>query len=109
MSKPKKEKKEMRAYYMPWNGEKKEIFPDKGKEVFSLEQLQTLVEGRIEIVDLQDEEGNGPELIINEEGKLEGLPVNIEATMLYEKKYGRSNSDIIVGNVVLVENYNWEK
>lgn len=60
---------------------------------FSLEELQAIVGGRIEICEtvFTDEI-----LVINEEGKLLDLPINRRATGLY--KYGKI--DPIVGDVL---------
>lgn len=60
---------------------------------FTLEELQAIVDGRIEICEtvFTDEI-----LVINEEGKLLGLPINWHATGLY--KYGKI--DPIVGDVL---------
>jgi hypothetical protein len=61
----------------------------------SLKELQKAVGGYIEMVHTWDNRW----LIVNEEGKLMGLPVNEEATRLYE--YG--DHDVIVGDVVVAE------
>lgn len=60
-----------------------------------LEQLQALVGGWLEGVDLGD-----AFMYVNEEGKIDGLPVNASATLLFHAVHGPH--DIIVGNVVLV-------
>ena len=70
-----------------------DIQPEDGKYL-SLEQLQKAVGGYIEIVNVDDDKI----LIINEEGKLEDLPVNTMATSLYQQVHGPI--DVIVGNVV---------
>ena len=68
-----------------------------------LETLQGLVEGPIETVPtgLADgwslEEGVGLTLIVNEEGKLRGLPINDSATDM-----AAVLGDTIVGNAVLM-------
>ncbi len=62
------------------------------KDNLTLKQLQALVGGYIEIVRLPENIG---ELIINENGKIEKLPVNPIASMLY-----RQSADPIVGTVV---------
>ncbi len=56
------------------NGEVTEVSP-KGK-FFSLEELHGFVGGYIEYVRLP----NGCVLVVNEEGLLEDLPINIKAT-----------------------------
>lgn len=64
-----------------------------------LEYLQSCVGGYIEAVGLEFE-GQGATMYLNEEGKLNGLPVNAVATVLAAGQIHRS--DLIVGNVVLV-------
>lgn len=56
--------------------------------------LQDAVGGYIEAVDLSD----NLTMWVNEEGKLNGLPINPMATMLWEKHFGFT--DVIVGNVI---------
>lgn len=72
----------------------------------SLEEMQGFVGGRIELVYLS----NGDHLVINEEGLLDGLPINQKATDTWWNDLGldRSGIDIqrvppLVGNVILVE------
>ena len=72
----------------------------------SLEDMQTFVGGRIELILLS----NGDHLVINEEGLLEGLPINQTATNTWWNDLGldRSGIDIqrvppLVGDVILVE------
>ena len=52
----------------------------------SLEELQKLVEGYIEVHKLR----NGDDLVINEEGMLQNLPINQEATTLLKSNGGAS-------------------
>ena len=72
----------------------------------SLEEMQAFVGGRIELVYLS----NGDHLVINEEGLLDGLPINQKATNIWWNDLGldRSGMDIqrvppLVGDVILVE------
>ncbi len=60
-----------------------------------LATLQAKVGGWVQMVDLND----NLTLWCNEEGKLEGLPLNRYATELWESVYGKT--DIIVGDIVL--------
>ena len=60
----------------------------------SLEEAQKFVGGWVETVPFPD----GSLLIINEEGKLENLPLNPLATALWHKHYGPT--DQIVGNAI---------
>jgi hypothetical protein len=60
--------------------------------------LNTSVGGWIEMVRLE-RELEGVILWVNEEGKIDGLPYNDLATLVWEMSYGQT--DIIVGNAVL--------
>lgn len=76
------------------NGEVIEVSPKNNRD-FTLEELQSFVEGNIEIINLTTEKI----LIVNEEGKINKLPFNELATELWKKYYGRT--DYIVGNALL--------
>lgn len=58
------------------DGTSREVRPNDGAEKFGLEQLQALVGGYIEVIYAAD----GAEVIVNEEGKLDGLEPNPTAT-----------------------------
>lgn len=62
---------------------------------FSLSEAQALVGGLIEVFPL----GDGRIMVANEEGKLEHLPVNVEATIIFRRVYGPG--DTIVGDVFI--------
>ena len=64
---------------------------------WTLEELQALVGGWIQIISLAD----GRELVIHEEGKLLGLPVNAAATKLF--LVNRAWYDEIWGDALLCE------
>lgn len=64
---------------------------------FELEELQEIVKGYIEIIDLD----HGKIMVINDEGKLLELPVNKEATKMYRSFY--NTYDFIVGDVLVCE------
>jgi hypothetical protein len=74
------------------------VTPNNGTD-FQLEELSELVGGYIEEVPLRK---TGGSLVMNEEGKLMDLPINLLATQLWEKNYGRT--DIIVGNALFCLN-----
>lgn len=74
------------------NGEIIETQPSNGTD-FSLPELQAVVGGFIEVVHLAD----GRLMVVNEEGKLNGLPFNKKASELYP--------DVIVGDVLVCEYY----
>jgi hypothetical protein len=62
---------------------------------WSLEELQTLVGGCIEVAHTTD----GKYLVIDDEGKRKRKPLNVAATRLY--RHGRR--DVIVGDAVLID------
>lgn len=77
------------------------VKPKRGQ--FTLEELQGYVGGMIEISSFPD----GRFMVSNEEGKLLGLPVNVEATMIYREAWREHSSwaagDVVVGDVLLCE------
>lgn len=81
------------------------VYPDKDSEdytpkngsTFELEELQEVVGGYIEIIRLND----GRIIIVNEEGLLQGLPVNIEATNILRRDH--STTQYIVGNAIVCD------
>jgi hypothetical protein len=62
---------------------------------FTLEELQYFVGGRIQQVPFPD----GTSLICNDEGKLDDLPINGQATDVWITHYGFT--DIIVGTALV--------
>lgn len=79
------------------NGEVLDIEPKNGQD-FQLEELQTIVGGLIQIIEINDTEI----MVINEEGKLENLPLNEQATAIYQKQV--CEGDFIVGDVLICKN-----
>ena len=81
------------------------VYPDKDSEdytpkngtTFELEEMQKIVGGYIEIIRLND----GRLIIVNEEGLLQGLPVNIEATNILRRDH--STTQYIVGNAIVCD------
>ena len=73
------------------NGEVVEIEP-KDKDSFTLDEMQRYVNGWIEVVYL----ASGDVMVVNEEGKLNELPINEKATELY------GSIDTIVGDVMII-------
>ncbi len=74
------------------------------KDEPTLESAQKFVGGRVEGITFP----NGDYLIINEEGKLEGLPLNPEATALWRAtftadKYAFGSDDFVVGPAILIK------
>ena len=76
------------------NGEETNVTPQ-NKTDFKLDELQNYVGGIIEIVRTKDNKM----MVINEEGKINELPMNEKATELYIY----SESDLIVGDVLICD------
>ena len=75
---------------------------DDEKNTPSLKEAQDFVGGMVECITWP----NGDLLIINEEGKLIGLPLNPEATLLWKMTFDNDNyvtgrKDIVVGPALL--------
>ena len=68
----------------------------------SLENLQKMVGGYIEIVNTPDRKNL---FVCNEEGKLQGLPINVAATSFAQKIGALPQSDCFVGNIVYMYSY----
>ena len=68
-------------------------------------ELQKRVGGYVQVIALRGQFA-GYELWLNEEGKLNGLPFNSGATLLWEECYGRT--DVVVGNAVITRMANAE-
>lgn len=69
-----------------------ELKPLNGTD-FTLEEMQGVVGGYIEVVGTMDE---SRVMVLNEEGKLKKLPLNSKATAIYPNL-----ADIIVGDVLV--------
>lgn len=80
------------------NGKIENVEPKNGSN-FTLEELKAFVGGWVEIVYMPHDEL----MVVNEEGKLADLPINRTATLIYQEAFGYS--DVIVGDVLLCENY----
>ena len=74
------------------DGTREKVSPANGSD-FRLEEMQRMVGGIIEIVYFED----NTVMVINEEGKLLGLPVNQTATDM-----AAIYNDVIVGNAILM-------
>lgn len=77
------------------NGEEIEISPKNGTD-FSLEELHDYVDGYIEVVNLRSENNI---MIVNEEGAINGMSVNLKASMIYSKAFNVNQP--IYGDVVV--------
>lgn len=69
-----------------------EVEPRNGKN-FELQEMQSVVGGHIEVLWLGDNL-----MIVNEEGKLNNLPINVKATRLLRGTIYQP--DIVVGDVL---------
>ncbi|MGI9251292.1 MAG: DUF3846 domain-containing protein [Pseudohongiellaceae bacterium] len=69
----------------------------------SLETMQASVEGHIELIPAFNRfRGFDCVAFCNEEGKLQGLPVNQVATDFWYRAAGGPHDDVLVGNVLIV-------
>lgn len=84
-----------------------EVHPKNGK-YFTYEELQRFIKhksnGLVEIVPLP----SGESMVVNEEGKLIGLPKNELATEFWKKQYPIeeypfNNDELIVGNALVIK------
>jgi len=81
------------------------------KDEPNLKQAQDFVGGMVECITFP----NGDLLIINEEGKLMGLPLNPEATLLWRITFDNDNyvtgrKDFVVGPAIYIKKHalkNW--
>ena len=77
----------------------------KNKKTFTLAELQEYVGGYIEIVPIEKVPHfymRDALMVVNEEGKLNGLPINIIATDIYLYNHtGIMGVDTIVGDVLI--------
>ena len=80
------------------NGNIVEIEPKNGKD-FKLDELQKIVGGYIEIVYLL----GGKIMVVDEEGKLKGYPMNPKATEVFQNSCKYFSLDVIVGDVLVCE------
>ena len=76
------------------------------KDEPTLESAQEFVGGYVEGITFP----NGDYLIINEEGKLRGLPLNPEATLLWKITFDNDNyitgrKDVVVGPAIYIKKH----
>ena len=84
---------------------------DNVKDEPTLESAQKFVGGYVEGISFP----NGDYLIVNEEGKLMGLPLNPEATLLWRMTFDNDNyvtgrKDFVVGPAIYIKKHalkNW--
>lgn len=87
-----------RAMIFHTDGTREKVAPANGSD-FRLEEMQKMVGGIIEIVYFDD----NTVMVINEEGKLLGLPLNMDATAVFRAHYPDSD-DYIVGDALVCDN-----
>ena len=88
------------ATHLKANGESHIIEPKNGTD-FTLKEMQDYVGGTIDLVKLTD----GMIFVLNDDGKLEGLEMNEQATKYFKlaypiEKYPHNNDELIVGDVI---------
>tara|TARA_R110002074_G_scaffold227765_4_gene399350 strand:- start:403 stop:687 length:285 start_codon:yes stop_codon:yes gene_type:complete len=71
----------------------------KEEDKLTLDQLQKLVGGYIELIDLPE---SNKQMIINEEGKLMGLSINSTATKIFHENYPHLQHDTICGDAIIL-------
>jgi hypothetical protein len=82
------------AMLLKSNGQRQLVKPQGKDETLTLEQMQKAVGGYIEVVPVP---GSNTLLIVNEEGWMKNLPVNVNAS--------RIAGQTIVGDVILAITY----
>lgn len=87
----------MEATLYKTNGEQKKVTPKNGTD-FSLRELQDFVGGYIQCCYFPND---NRVMVINEEGKLDNLPINRQATEIYQKEIYRG--DYIVGDALVCD------
>lgn len=87
--------KTAQAFHVLTNNTHKQVKPEKGR-AFKLAELQRFVGGYIEIVEIDKDNI----MVINEEGKLKGLPFNMVATLMLRNNpiYAK---EVVVGDVLI--------
>lgn len=85
-------------YYLKTNCELEEVTPQNGTD-YTYEELTNFVGGYIEIIRLSAHQI----MVINEEGKLQGLDTNLLATEAAHLVNAIANNDFIVGNCLLCD------
>ena len=81
-------------------------FVDKVEDTPTLKEAQDFVGGMVECITWP----NGDLLIVNEEGKLMGLPLNPEATLLWRMTFDNDNyvtgrKDFVVGPAIYIKKH----
>ena len=82
------------------------VKPAGGRKKFSLEEIQKMVGGYVDIQKLPAPVGG--KMAVNDEGKLVGLPMNARASEIWQsaypiEEYPLNNDGAIAGDVVVFE------
>ena len=90
------------ATHIKTDGTNTKVTPKNGK-TFTLRELQGFVGGTIDIQDLP----NGASIVLNDNGKLEGMPKNEVVTSIWKnaypiEDYPYNNDELIVGDILFV-------
>ena len=80
------------------DGTRQKICPANGTD-FTLKEMQAIVGGNIELVELDEK----TTMVVNEEGKLLGMPYNAGADREFHSRFP-SSKDFIDGNVLICNN-----
>lgn len=88
------------AQIIKTTGETIEVSP-KNTTDFSLEEMKAVVGGWIQVVWFYD--GSDRIMVLNENGKLDGLEYNAEATKIARVGRAIDPTDFIVGNVLICQ------
>ena len=91
------------ASWIKADGKTVDLLPENGTR-FTLKELQEAVGGTVDIIYLP----GGEIMAVNDNGKLEGLPMNDEATDIWKRafpleKYPMNNDQLVVGDVLFFE------
>lgn len=86
------------AKWIKADGTLLEVHPKNKGQEFTLDELQLYVDGYIECIFLNQRQV----MVINEEGKLRGLPYNTMATEAYRLVF-QPTDEFIVGDALLCE------
>ena len=81
------------------DGEETHVVADEKPDLY---KMQEMVDGNIELVACRYENGRKP-MIINEEGKLDGLKINAKATKMYLDLH--DVNDTINGKAIVFKNF----
>lgn len=89
------------ATLMKIDGTTQEVFPQDKKRGFTLEELYKLVGGNCRLIEAPGPFADGRLMIMDEEGKLNGQELNVEASRKFYEELGYP--EMIMGNVIMVD------